>query len=123
MPKPSNLDTSAAASVSASDRSNNLGDSLWSAPNSFIVFLHNTAQLPPDAVPRLVSEFPSLQLTDTYAATSHNLDASLDFVLPDSLSSESVGMIDPSLLSGSELPFKLPLSSLPPSTGTQQLRY
>ncbi|KAG2367617.1 hypothetical protein BDR07DRAFT_254361 [Suillus spraguei] len=110
-----------------------------SAPNSFIGFLHNTTQLPPDAAsvtredagdsffglppsPRLVSESPSLQLTDVYATnSSHSLDASFDFVLPedgqwslsptikgksispDSLSpSDSVGTIDPSLLSGSE---------------------
>ncbi|KAG2030608.1 hypothetical protein BDR03DRAFT_1016946 [Suillus americanus] len=95
MPKLSNLDTSAAVSVSASDRSK---------------------------VP-LVSKFPSLQLTDTYAATSHNLDASFKFVLPDSISSESVARtIDPSLLSNSELPVKPHLYSLPPSTSAQQLK-
>ncbi|KAG2030627.1 hypothetical protein BDR03DRAFT_1016924 [Suillus americanus] len=94
MPKLSNLDTSAAMSVSASDIS----------------------KVPP------VSKFPSLQLTDTYAATSHNLDASFYFVLPNSISSESVGTIDPSLLSNSEPPLEPPLYPLPPSTSAQKLK-
>lgn len=127
-----------------------------SAPNSFIGFLHNTTRLLPDVTlvtredaedsffglppsPKLVSESPSLQLTDAYASnSSHSLDASFDHMLPgddlwslsptigkksitpDSLSpSDNAGTIDPSLLGGSESPPKLPLSPLPPSTGAQ----
>ncbi|KAG2342386.1 hypothetical protein BDR05DRAFT_1001009 [Suillus weaverae] len=68
----------------------------WSAPNSFIGFLHNTAQLSPDAV--------SVMREDTEES----------FFAPHSLSpSESVHTIDPSLLSISEPPLKLPLSSIP----------
>lgn len=125
-----------------------------SAPNSFIGFLHNTTRLFPDAAlvtredakdsffglppsPKLVSESPSLQLTDAYATnSSHSLDASFDLALieddlwslsptiekksisPDSPSTNA-GTIDPSLLGGSEPPPNLPLSPLPPSTGAQ----
>ncbi|KAG1873972.1 hypothetical protein F4604DRAFT_764064 [Suillus subluteus] len=72
-----------------------------SAPSPFIGFLHNTTRLPPDASsvtredaedsffgvppsPRLISEAPSLQLTDAYATnSSHSLDGSFDLVLPE----------------------------------------
>ncbi|KAG1741704.1 hypothetical protein EDB19DRAFT_1704721 [Suillus lakei] len=126
-----------------------------STSNAFIGFLHNTTRLPPDVAsvtredaedsffgvppsPKMVSESPSLQLTDGYATnSSHSLDASFDLVLPeddqwcmsptiekksispDSTPSGSAGTIDPSLLGGSEPPLKSPPSSLPQSTGAQ----
>ncbi|KAG2117539.1 hypothetical protein BD769DRAFT_1778038 [Suillus cothurnatus] len=118
-----------------------------SAPNSFLSSLHSATRLPHDTAsvtredaedsffgvppsPRLLSESPSLQLTDMYATnSSHSLDGSFDFVLPEdgqwSLSPDSfsppdsVGTIDPSLLGGSEppLPSTGARSSKPPPAG------
>jgi hypothetical protein len=118
-----------------------------SAPNSFLSFLHSATRLPHDTAsvtredaedsffgvppsPRLLSESPSLQLTDMHATnSSHSLDGSFDFVLPEdgqwSLSPDSfsppdsVCTIDPSLLGGSEppLPSTGARSSKPPPAG------